>query len=86
MKKKFLIPAFGLGMALMAMSFVFTTTSSDENLGSVFVESDNIAFAHQTCGYKEKHYCVHDNVAEYDAEYCGGGDGPGGEGISSVSQ
>ncbi len=47
MKKKFLIPVAGLFMFAMALSF--TNSSNDEN-DTLFLESDNIAFAESGAG------------------------------------
>ncbi len=45
MKKKILIPVLGLFVAVLTFSFNTNSTSSTEDISSLFVESDNVAMA-----------------------------------------
>ena len=74
MKRKFLIPV--LGLFALALT-VASTTNTDNADMALFASSDNVAFAFapEECGVKVKHYCIVNNSAHYDMEYCGSSGG-----------
>lgn len=71
MKKKFLIPV--LGLFTFAMAYTVTSSTLTNNGTPLFTNGDNVAFAAQDCGTKEKHYCIVGDTSTYNEEYCGGG-------------
>jgi hypothetical protein len=71
MKKKFLIPL--LAMFTMAMVFSFSNASNSSqtpDLNSIFIESDNIAYAEiPWCRHRYGSVCVRDSHGYYNYEY-----------------
>lgn len=76
MKTKFFFPVLGAFAMTIAFAIPNNTSEAQQDAPG-FLVGDNLAFA-QDCGYKPKHYCIIDNRATYDEEFCGSIPDPGG--------
>ena len=67
MKKKILIPILGLFTFALLFSFSNNTTSNNDEIISLFIDSDNIAYAEGSgCLYpKQNYYCIDGNTVVY---------------------
>ncbi len=66
MKKKILVPVLGLFVAVLAFSVSDNLSSTKEDMSSVFIESDNIAFAEGArCVYASGWICCYNNACMY---------------------
>lgn len=74
MKKKFLIPILGMFVFAMVFSFSNNANSSNDGIASLFVESDNIAYAENIgahCTYSTGNYCIINGIIKTNAKVCG---------------
>ena len=72
MKKKILIPILGLFTFALLFSFSNNTTSNNDEIISLFIDSDNIAYAEggKTCCPRLGSICVSKYGVMYNYDIC----------------